>query len=210
MNEHHCESPSLQSHEHEPAMSLLSDEQLVFQISSGCEGSLREVIRRYGAKVDAVCRLICRDELDANSTTSEVFWELWQRATSYDTRRGELKSYLMMLARSRSIDRQRAQRSRKEHSLLAVDAGNFRLLSQLSPEEPVSQAERAQSVHQALNQLPEAQRQVIHLAFFEGCTHIRIAADLHLPLGTVKTRIRNGLMELRCLLSKLHTQEDSA
>ena len=86
---------------------------LVQALAHGDEAALREVISRYGGLVRQICRRICFDETVVNELVSEVFWEMWRRADSFDPNRGTVRTYLLTMARSRAIDRRRASTSRQ-------------------------------------------------------------------------------------------------
>jgi RNA polymerase sigma-70 factor (ECF subfamily) len=138
---------------------------------------------------------IVRDQSDAEDVVQEVFSQAWRLASRYDLSRGTVVGWLLTLSRSRAIDRVRARKSRPEptsdETLLET------LPATLVADEQMSWAGQAKQVRAALEGLSLLQRNAIELAFFEGLTHAEIAARLELPLGTVKTRIRQGLLTLR-------------
>jgi len=133
---------------------------------------------------------------DAEEVTLDIYTEVWRRAANYDERRGSVVAWLMTMARSRAIDRLRiANRSRREEPL---------------PEGDVPEAARApahagmgREVRVALEALAPEQREAIELAYWYGYSHTELAARLGEPLGTVKTRIRAGMMRLRSQLGAL-------
>jgi RNA polymerase sigma-70 factor (ECF subfamily) len=146
-----------------------------------------------------VRRLVGR-EAEAEDVLVEVFWQVWQQAGQYDAGRGEVFTWVMMLARSRALDRQRRRQSAvvgpaweaqpREGSEPARD-----------PEEELMLGERRRQVRAALDRLPEGQRQALELAYYGGLTQSEIATVLNEPLGTIKTRIRSALIHLRESLS---------
>lgn len=157
---------------------------------------------RYGEEVQAICRRICIDELEANCAASEVFWEFWRNARLFQSQRGSLRSYLLTIARSRSIDYKRMSTSRsRRFSQIDDNIHNSLVLSHEDlPQNDLLTDESASAVRQALYQLSRDQRQLLHLAFFDGLTHREIAELEEIPLGTVKARIRRSLLKLKCLL----------
>lgn len=147
---------------------------------------------------------ILRDSADAEEITVDVYAQLWRNAVRFDPRRGGLRAQLVTMTRSRSIERLRsgAHRQRlRETSEPLENAMNS--ASAVSPEKQVLVSERQESVRAALAALPNDQRRALELAFFEGLTHSELAAHLGLPLGTVKSHIRSGMIRLRKQLAAL-------
>lgn len=144
-------------------------------------------------------RRVLRDPEAAAEVLQEVFWQVWQDAPRYDPTRGTPEAWLVMRAKTRAIDRLRSIRRRDRTFVAPVDES----VAQRSPDQapnPAVVAEDRGLIQTALAQLPEPQRRVIELAFFEGLTHSEIATRLGEPLGTVKTRARLGLDRLRGVL----------
>lgn len=180
---------------------------LIRRIVDRDEAALHEAIRYLGSQVRGVCRSICLDTLEADGVVSDVFWELWNRPERYDKHRGSLKSYLLLLARSRSIDHRRAvsARTRTAKGYFETNSQETRAESPCPSSSLEQHVDRAEQVDMALQKLPTAQRAALHLAFFEGLTHREVAERQELPLGTVKTNIRRGLLQLRNMLSSAST-----
>jgi RNA polymerase sigma-70 factor, ECF subfamily len=182
------------------------DDEIVRLIRKQDERALTALIQRYGGQLQAVCKCICCDELEANGVVSDVFWQFWRHAELFEAQRGSLRTYLLTMARSRSIDRVRSTTSLSRQRSKFIDAAvnDSKLLSCTeSPEHRVLCDENAEEVKNALGQLSDLQRQLLQLAFFEGMSHSEVASALQIPLGTVKTHIRKGLLRLRYLLSEL-------
>ena len=157
-------------------------------------------------KVFAICKNICGDELEANGVVSDVFWEFWRHADLFQSQRGSLRSYLLTIARSRSIDRKRSitSLSRQRSKFIDATVHNANELTPAdSPDHRALRDENAEEVQQALCQLSDLQRRMLQLAFFEGMSHREVSSSLQIPLGTVKTHIRKGLLRLKYLLSEL-------
>ena len=157
-----------------------------------------ELYDRHAAQLYALARRILRNDADAEDVVQEVFSQAWRNAARYDVRRGTVLGWLLMMTRSRSIDRLRARQARPDtttaasHEDLAADgpAASDILLA----------AEQAAYVREVLLTLPPHQRTPLELAYYEGLTQREIAAQLSEPLGTVKTRIRAALITLRTRL----------
>lgn len=180
------------------------DAQLIERIRCRDEAALVEVIAQYGPQVKAVCRRICKDSLDADEILSRVFWELWNRNANYDSERGSLRAFLITVARSRAIDRQRAS-ARQENNLRQLfDSQKHRSAGQEEVEQvPLALTACTAELLNAMSQLPTVQQQMIQLAFFDGLSHSEVAARQNVPLGTVKSHIRRGLLQLRTFLSDI-------
>jgi RNA polymerase sigma-70 factor (ECF subfamily) len=142
-------------------------------------------------------RRVLRDPEAAADVLQEVFWQIWQEAGRYDPSRGSPEAWVVMRAKTRAIDRLRSMRRRDRTFVAPVDESVASRRGDGEAPNPAVVAEDRGLVHTALGQLPEAQRRVIELAFFEGLTQSEIATRLGEPLGTVKTRTRLGLERLR-------------
>jgi RNA polymerase sigma-70 factor (ECF subfamily) len=153
-----------------------------------------ELYDRHARSIYSLALRILQDSQDAEDVVQDVFSQAWSQAGRYDAARGPVAAWLMMLARSRAIDRLRSRRSRPDEAAVteavALDPGMpFDL--QLVSEEQIRQ------VRKAVQELPASQRIAIELAYYEGLTHMEIAQRLEEPLGTVKSRIRQAVMRLR-------------
>ena len=142
-------------------------------------------------------RRVLRDPEAAADVLQEVFWQIWQEAGRYDPSRGSPEAWVVMRAKTRAIDRLRSMRRRDRTFVAPVDESVASRRGDGEAPNPAVVAEDRGLVQTALGQLPEAQRRVIELAFFEGLTQSEIATRLGEPLGTVKTRTRLGLDRLR-------------
>ncbi|MCA9135150.1 MAG: sigma-70 family RNA polymerase sigma factor [Planctomycetales bacterium] len=181
-----------------------TDEQLLKRMAQRDEIALREFISRYAAQVTRVCSKICFDEHVVNSLVSEVFWEIWHRSTTYDSSRGSVRTFLMIIARSKSVDQRRSDCARQRQRSTAANSyphENRGIEWENRTDDSLTRAETASKVRMALSGLPKTQRRAIELAFFDGFTHEQVAEQLAEPLGTIKTRIRQGLKKLRTALA---------
>lgn len=151
------------------------------------------VYDRYSRLVYNLARKVVGDETEADEVLQEVFWRFWKSVDQIDLTKGNLLSWLVALARNRAIDRLRSRLRHNETfapSLLDMEH------NKLANDEPEIFAEKI-SVQKALATLSESQRTAIELAYYWGMSHQEIAERLEEPLGTVKTRIRSALLQLR-------------
>ena len=140
-----------------------------------------------------------RDRAEAEDLTQEVFLQVWRTSTSYDSRRGHPSAWLITIARSRAIDRLRsAEYRRRRHE----SPGAEQLVQASDLRQELSLRESAVVLRGAVASLPEEQRRAIELAYFDGLTQSEVAQRLGEPLGTVKTRIRLGMLKLRGMLAQ--------
>lgn len=147
-----------------------------------------------------VLRILAQKE-DAEEVTLDVYMKAWRNAASYSPERGNVTAWLLMMARSMSIDRIRHRNAQPKTTDLPGDWPDPPAPG-ASPEEQTVDSEWRARVTSALAELPREQRQVLAMAFFSGLTHAELAEKLGQPLGTVKTRIRLGLQRLRKALEE--------
>jgi RNA polymerase sigma-70 factor (ECF subfamily) len=182
-----------------------SDVALMQAIAGGDESAFEALYDRYSAIVHAVCLRILRGHAEAEAVLSDVFWQVWTQAAKYNPERGSPRTYLVTLARSRAIDRWRTISARSTREIAApVDVLDEKRHGESTerPERRAILGEERELVREAIRGLSAAQRTALQLAFFEGRTHRQIAGDLDLPLGTIKTSIRQGLLKLQRVLGE--------
>lgn len=175
----------------------LQDVQLLGRVAGGDSGAFALLFDRHASTVLGLLVRMLRDRAEAEEVLQEAFFQAWRQAGSYRPERASARGWLLMLARSRAVDRIRSSkaRSRREEE---VGAGDYHRAG-VAPEAQRRLEEREQSrqVHDALAGLPEEQRTCIELAFFGGLSHTQIAERVGRPLGTVKSRIALGMRKLR-------------
>lgn len=135
---------------------------------------------------------------DAEDLLQEVFVQVWHQANRYSEERGSPEAWIINIARSRAIDKLRARRRMEKSFVLTDDPA--RAESTENVESSAAESETKLAMNSALANLPEAQRRVLALAYFEGLSQTEIADRLKEPLGTVKTRMRSGIHRLRDML----------
>jgi RNA polymerase sigma-70 factor (ECF subfamily) len=169
---------------------------LIRRMAGGDREAFAAFYDRYASLAFALIRRILPQPAEAEEVLQEVFWQAWTEAERYDGRRGSPEAWVLMRSRSRAIDRLRAIRRRGETFVTPVEETLAQTADRKTPS-PGALAEDRKLVASALARLPDPQRRVIELAFFEGLTQAEIAERLGEPLGTVKTRTRAGLERLR-------------
>jgi len=173
---------------------------LIERIAAGDRDAFSRFYDLLAPTAFGLIRRVLRDPEAAAEVLQEVFWQVWREASQYDARRGSPEAWLVMRAKTRAIDRLRSIR-RRDRTFVAPGDESVARSSEEPAENPAVVAEDRSLIQSALAQLPEPQRRVIELAFFDGLTQSEIAARLGEPLGTVKTRARLGLERLRGALS---------
>ncbi|MBO9705112.1 MAG: ECF RNA polymerase sigma factor SigK, partial [Arthrobacter sp.] len=145
---------------------------------------------------------VLRDPAQSEEVTQEVFLEVWQQAKRFDADRGRARAWITVMAHRRAVDRVRAAQASQERDL-REGIKEFRE-SYDDVEHRVQVALESERVHKAMESLTEVQRQAIKLAYYGGYSYGEVAQALDLPLGTVKTRIRDGMIRLRDTLGVGH------
>ncbi len=168
----------------------LNDEQLMAAVRAGCVDAFDVLYERYRHRAYRLARSVCRDEGRAQEAVQETFMPIWRARTHYEDRRS-VAPWLLTVARNRAIDV--ARRNQRHAMHRAVEERLESVAAAGIIDEQVVATERAEQLVGALAQLPDAQREVIMLAFYAQMTHTEIAERLQLPLGTVKGRIRLAL-----------------
>jgi RNA polymerase sigma-70 factor (ECF subfamily) len=173
-----------------------ADRAALERVARGEQDALAEIYDRHSRLIYSLALRILRNDGDAQDVVQEVFAQVWRQAARYDDRRGNVAGWLVSMTRSRAIDGLRRRRSRPDQA--GGDADPFVLIDPAVPaDDQLFTAARAAVLRTAVDALPLLQRLAIELAFYEGLTHLEISEQLETPIGTVKTRIRQGLLKLR-------------
>jgi RNA polymerase sigma-70 factor (ECF subfamily) len=173
----------------EPQMHA-QDAALVARIRSGDQDAMTELYDRHSCLVYSVALRVLGDTGAAEDILQDVFLQLWRNPGAFNSARGKLAPWLAVIARHKAIDHVRGRRETTdiEDIVLSVDA---------HLEDAADRERAATKIRAALAAMPAEQRKALEMAFFQGLTHTEIAQQTGDPLGTVKTRIRSGLIQLR-------------
>jgi RNA polymerase sigma-70 factor, ECF subfamily len=171
----------------------------VRRCASRDESALAALYDESSQLVYTVAMRILQDEADASEVVLDVYKQIWDAASRFDDQRGSAAAWIVILARSRAMDRRRFQTARMRIAVKVEELPEV-MSTQPSPESLAIASQSSRSVMRALADVPLEQRQALELAFFAGLSHSEIADRLGEPLGTVKTRIRLAVGRLRELL----------
>lgn len=186
------------------------DELLLKRIRSGDFEAVEELYNQYNRVAFALALRILSDPGLAEDAVQEVFLRVWKQPDSYDPTRGRFVTWLMSVVHNQCIDQLR----KKRRPVVSLDQEEsqerLNYLAEKAPglEEEVWTKLKRETIRQALALLPEEQRKLIELAFFGGYTHNEIADSTGQPLGTVKSRIRQGLLKLKTILQNLQLESN--
>jgi RNA polymerase sigma-70 factor, ECF subfamily len=171
-------------------------ESLFARVAGGESDAIKEVMDRFGGLVWSLARRACYNPADAEDATQEIFLDLWKSADRYDESKGSETLFVAMIARRRLIDRIRRQG--REPRMEDIDEPGFELASSTA-EEAETYTEAALAA-EAVATLKPAQQRVLELGLLHGLSHSEIAEATGMPLGTVKTQMRRGLIRVRELM----------
>jgi len=176
---------------------VANDVELLKAIAARDEAALAQLYDGYRVILFGLLMRILSNREEAEDVLQEVFLQVWRRAADFDENRGRPFTWLVTLARSRGIDRLRTLAAR-ERVATAGARDEAEVVSDAASD--AFRSEQRQAVNNALAQLPDEQKRLLLLAYFDGLSQSEIAARVGAPLGTVKTRMRTGMMKLRELL----------
>lgn len=188
----------------------LQDEAILSEIASTRSSkALEDLYKRHHRMLRSVALRIVRDEAEADDVLQDVFIQIWNQAESYSAEKGQVLGWLIILTRRRALDRVRQRsayqratdRFEVEHERRAVESEENCVV-----ENDVCSNDLRSLMVSLMSHLPQAQQEVVKLAYFEEMSQREIAAHLHLPLGTVKTRIELGMRKLGSSLAPIRSK----
>ncbi len=176
----------------------VSDSELVERLRNGDSTALSVLYQRYNRLVYSVAHKFLNQPSEAEDLTQEVFLTFWKQE-KFDPNRAALSTYLCLMVRSRALNKIKSNDSR-QRTLERLQHHMPSEISAPTPLEQVSCQEKEETLQEALAQLPEKNRRILEMNFYQGLSHAEISRRLEIPLGTVKTNARKGLILLRQLL----------
>jgi RNA polymerase sigma-70 factor (ECF subfamily) len=183
--------------------SRVADEEkaLMRRIVNGDEGAFEALYDRYSRLLYSILLSVVKHPPEAQDMLQELFMHIWHQAKQFNAERGSVYSWLVTMTRNRAIDRLRSKSYRDRQQEFANDAAMMLVPDdEISPLDGITISEDRERVQNALAQIPIEQRDALMLAYFQGYTQTEIAELLQIPLGTIKTRMRQGLIKLSSLL----------
>jgi RNA polymerase sigma-70 factor (ECF subfamily) len=182
-----------------PSVEVTAESQIAVQLIKRAADNDREAFGqlydRFSSMVFTLAVRMLKTRSDAEDLLQEVFVQVWRQAANYDEERGSPEAWIVNMARSRALDKIRSIRRTEKNIVLADDPAQARSTDNV--ESSAIDLEVRLTMNSALANLPENQRRVLELAYFDGLTQNEIADRLGEPLGTVKTRMRSGIQRLR-------------
>jgi RNA polymerase sigma-70 factor (ECF subfamily) len=168
---------------------------LLARVAEGDQEAFGELYDQISPRVFGLIRRLLVDHAQSEEVTQEVFLEIWQSATRYQPTRGGATTWILTMAHRRAVDRIRSSQSGRDRD---VKIGIRDYVAEYdNVAETVETTIENERVKEALSQLTELQRQAVTLAYYGGYSHSEVAAMLSVPIGTVKTRLRDGMIRLR-------------
>ena len=180
---------------------VIDSELLLARVASGDQRAFAELYDRLSPRVFGLVRRLIVDNAQSEEVLQEVFLEIWQSASRFDPNKGKALTWIMTLAHYRAVDRIRSAQTAHDRDIRIGTRNLDREFDQVAEAAEISiESER---VKMAMATLSEAQRQVISLTYYGGLSQSEVASMLGIPLGTVKTRLRDGMIRLRNKLGVL-------
>ncbi len=171
------------------------DDQLMLAIARGDQTAFAELYDRLAGLVHGVVRGVVRDPAQSEEVTQEVLVEVWKTAVRFDPDRGSARTWILTMAHRRAIDRVRSEQASRDRTQRVGHRDRGREFDEVSDRVEVTLEH--EQVRAGLATLTDLQREAVELAYYQGYTYREVAQMLDTPLGTIKTRMRDGLIRLR-------------
>ncbi|HET6409226.1 MAG TPA: sigma-70 family RNA polymerase sigma factor [Chthoniobacteraceae bacterium] len=176
-----------------------TDAQLLGQVANGSEEALLVLSNRHTALLRTIVSRVINDDADVDEVVQDVLLEIWKNASHYSEEKGQALGWIVTLSRRRAIDRVRRKQSyaRAKDRYQAEVMCDVEEIDTQSADVGASAGELREVFARVLEELPEAQREALHLAFYKGLSQREIAASTGIPLGTIKTRLELAIRKVR-------------
>ncbi|HEX7835410.1 MAG TPA: sigma-70 family RNA polymerase sigma factor [Pseudolysinimonas sp.] len=174
---------------------IVSSEDLLGRVAQGDREAFAELYDRTASRVFGLVKRLLRDHSQSEEVTQEIFLEIWQTASRYDADKGGAMAWMLTMTHRRAVDRVRASQSSRDRDT-RIGIRDFAPEFDSVAENVEIQIE-SERVKEAMKRLTELQRQAVSLAYFGGYSHSEVSQMLKVPIGTVKTRLRDGMIRLR-------------
>lgn len=176
-----------------------TDAELAARVAGRDSSALEVMYNDFGGAVKSVAMRVLRDGVLAEDVVQETFLSFWDSPERFNPERGSLRTFLLTIAHRRAVDVVRSEVARSRREEQPPDQDHYDV------GEEVWSRVLSESVRRALEQLPDAEREAIAMAYFEGLSYVEVARRLGQPEGTVKSRIRSGMRKLSGLLAEVST-----
>ncbi|WP_235833307.1 ECF RNA polymerase sigma factor SigK [Orlajensenia flava] len=180
-----------------PVAALTADD-LLQRVASGDRGAFSDLYDATSSRLFGLIRRLIVDPAQSEEVMQDVYLEIWQTSTRFDQAKGSALSWMFTLAHRRAVDRIRSAQASRDRDM-RIGVRDLGVPVDTVAEEAEVRIEH-EKVHEAMSKLSDLQRECVSLAYYSGLTHTEIAAKLSVPLGTVKTRLRDGMIRLRDVL----------
>jgi RNA polymerase sigma-70 factor, ECF subfamily len=174
---------------------VASDEELLLRVARGDQAAFESLYDRFAGLVYGVVKRVVRDPSQSEEVAQEVLVEAWRIASRFDPERGTARTWLLTMAHRRAVDRVRSEQSSRDRTERIGTRDHQQAFDQVAEEVELRLEHR--QVRESLSVLTDLQREAVELAYYGGYTYREVAELLGAPLGTIKTRMRDGLIRLR-------------
>jgi RNA polymerase sigma-70 factor, ECF subfamily len=180
-----------------------TDEQLISAICNGEDFAIEVLYERYHRYAYALAYRILRDPSTSEDIVQDAFLSIWRKASLYQAQNGSVQNWIQAIVRNRAIDKIRSS-AHRDYQWTPLQVENEQDPPSEEPDvwEQAWQSEQHRIIREVMEHIPDEQRMVIELAYFGGLTHAEISEQYHIPLGTVKGRMRLGLQKMKTLLAE--------
>lgn len=180
---------------------VAEDIELIKKIGTGDRASFEEFYRRYAALIYSTAFRVLNHQTDAEDVMQDVMFMIWEKSPMFDSARGKPLTWAITMTRNKAIDRLRSiQRRMRLHDEVENEVAQATPSTYHAPADSIETTEQSQIIRSAVIKLNKEQRQVIEMSYFGGMTQQEISERIRSPIGTVKARIRRGMLRLKKLV----------